>query len=391
MSKYTTEVRFLCEVESGNTDSKGFNSIDSILTIAAPKIFNFDFPIFDESYRLPLEKKILRHYYTREICEETVGLWKLRLQDKLNMIMPYYNKLYASELIQFNPLYEVDLKTEKTIVNQGEKSSEEIGNTVSNENIVSERNQGANSEKTNSSNTSSVSDSNNLSSDNKTTNDTTQNVNAVVSTSESSTDDMSENTNVTSNTNSSSGQNTSSVTKNDTRKDKYSDTPQGSISNLENNTYLTNARIITDTGTDTTTGSESGSNNSSGTSTDKGSNSSVTSTGMNSTTTDDGNKTSIVSENKTFSGNESNVSESSNIETSHNSINDNENRTKNNNVNVNKSNIGSMSNTEEYIEHVFGKRGTVSNSKLLKEFRDTFLNIDKMIIDELSILFFGLW
>ena len=111
MSRYTTEVRFICENAAGYDESKGFNDIDEILTVAAPKVFNFDWPIFDENYRLPLEKKILRHNYTREICEETVGLWKLRLQDTLCNIMPYYNKLYESELLKFNPLYDVDMTT----------------------------------------------------------------------------------------------------------------------------------------------------------------------------------------------------------------------------------------------------------------------------------------
>ena len=49
-------------------------------------IFDFDFPIFDEDYKIPLEKKILRHYYLREIGFETLGVWKLKLNDKLNEI-----------------------------------------------------------------------------------------------------------------------------------------------------------------------------------------------------------------------------------------------------------------------------------------------------------------
>lgn len=105
MSIYTTEVRYICEFENGLDESKGYNDIETIITTAAPKIFNFDFPIFDESYRLPLEKKILKHFYTREIGFETVGLWKLKLNAKMNEIMPYYNKLYESELIEYNPLY----------------------------------------------------------------------------------------------------------------------------------------------------------------------------------------------------------------------------------------------------------------------------------------------
>ena len=47
--------------------------------------------------------------------------------------------------------------------------------------------------------------------------------------------------------------------------------------------------------------------------------------------------------------------------------------------------------TEEYLEHVKGKTPGASYSKLLQEYRETFLNIDMMIIDDLSDLFFGLW
>ena len=111
MSKYTTEVRYICEVNADLDESKGFNDVDEIITAAAPKIFNFEFPIYDEAYRVPFEKMILRHFYTREIGLETVGLWKLKLWDKLNLIMPYYNKMYESALLEFNPLYDVDITT----------------------------------------------------------------------------------------------------------------------------------------------------------------------------------------------------------------------------------------------------------------------------------------
>ena len=47
-------------------------------------------------------------------------------------------------------------------------------------------------------------------------------------------------------------------------------------------------------------------------------------------------------------------------------------------------------NFENYLENVLGWNGK-SPSKLLQEFRETFLNIDMMIIEELSDLFFGLW
>ena len=125
MSKYTTEVRYICEVNSGLNESDGYSKIEDVITIAIPKIFDFDFPMFDENYRSVLERKILKHFYTREICEETVGLWKLRLDTRLNEIMPYYNKLYKSELLDFNPLYTDNLtRTRTTKLN----SKRETGN-----------------------------------------------------------------------------------------------------------------------------------------------------------------------------------------------------------------------------------------------------------------------
>lgn len=357
MSKYTTEVRFICETESGTTDPIGFNTINDILTAAAPIIFNFDFPIFDENYRLPLEIKILRHYYTREICEETVGLWKLRLQDKLNIIMPYYNKLYESELIQYNPLYDVDLTREHSMVNQGENSSEVTGNTVKSEDTATEKYNDTSGESSKNSSTNSVNDVSNTSLNEISSNTSHQNENA--STSSSNTTDNE----------------TTSATKNDSRTDKYSDTPQGSINNIDlvNNAYLTNARIINE---DETAGSSR--------------------TGTTGTTTSDsmsesGANTTSTSETNNYNGSENNASESSNVEINYSESKDEENTVKNSTTNVNKSNIGSVTNTEEYIEHVFGKQGSASKSKLLKEFRETFLNIDKMVIDELSTLFFGLW
>ena len=108
MSKYTTEVRYICETEYGLKESAGSSRIEEILADVAPKIFDFDFPIFDENYRLALEIKILRHFYTREIGSETVGLWKLRLNDKMNEVMPYLNKFYAMYVSEVNPLYEMD-------------------------------------------------------------------------------------------------------------------------------------------------------------------------------------------------------------------------------------------------------------------------------------------
>ena len=131
MSKYTTEVRYICENYASLRESVGYNGVAEVLEKSWNKVFDFSFPIFDETYRKPLCKKILKHFYTREICEETVGLWKLRLDARMNEIMPYFNKLYDSELIAIEPLINNRYKE----VSKKEKSGTDniSGNKISNE------------------------------------------------------------------------------------------------------------------------------------------------------------------------------------------------------------------------------------------------------------------
>lgn len=223
MSHYTTELRYVCEVYAGYDESQGYESVDSIIEKARPKIFDFSYPIFDEAYKSVLETKIIRHYYTREIGSETIGRWKLFLQAEMNEIMPYYNKLYESELIEFNPMYDVDLTIDHTRGNEG--TSENVGNTKYN----------------------------------------------------------------------------------DDRWRYYHDTPQDGVEGIQSLRYLTEAeRNTTDSETDATNNAE-------------------------------------------------------------------------------------FTTTEDYLEHIKGKRNGQSFSKMLNEYRDTFLNIDMMIINDLNELFMQLW
>ena len=62
MSSYTTEIRFICEELSGFNESKGYADIEEIISLARPKIFDFNYPIFDENYKSVLETKILKHF-----------------------------------------------------------------------------------------------------------------------------------------------------------------------------------------------------------------------------------------------------------------------------------------------------------------------------------------
>ena len=136
MSKYTTQVRFICEQMAGLIESTGFNDVSEVIDAAIPKIFDFDWPIYDETHRQELERKFLMHYYTREIGFETYGLWKLKLNTKLNEIMPYFNELYASVQYLNNPMDDVDYKR----VIDGTENMRRDEDTESTQNISNESN-----------------------------------------------------------------------------------------------------------------------------------------------------------------------------------------------------------------------------------------------------------
>jgi len=67
-----------------------------------------DYPIFDEAYRPVLNKRILDHWALYEIGQETEGMFRFALNRRLREVMLYYNKLYLSEQITFDPLSTMD-------------------------------------------------------------------------------------------------------------------------------------------------------------------------------------------------------------------------------------------------------------------------------------------
>lgn len=307
MSKYTTEVRYICEYYAGLDVSVGGAKVDDVIDKSLSGVFDFDFPIFDENYRNVLEKKILKHYYTREIGLETVGLWKLKLNTKLNEIMPYYNKLYNSELLEFNPFYNINRTTKS---DRNFKGNENKSGTLT-ENVK-----------------------------NKGTNDYTNTTNRTVTSVEALGEKNKQTYDVTD-----SGSNS----KQSNSKDRYSDTPQGSLTNIENNAYLTNARIIDnqESGTDT--------NKKTGSTLDEKSGENTTNTTLVNTdtmkqaTTNDTDKTNNTIDEKI------------------------------------------INNLDDYLENVSGKEGTETYSEMLIKYRNTFLNIDMQVISDLEELFMQIW
>lgn len=72
------------------------------------------FPIWDEEHRGELEKKIIEHYYFRQIGFETVGRFKFKLNTRLREIMPRMNKLYLTTQYKYNPIENYSMVEEGT-------------------------------------------------------------------------------------------------------------------------------------------------------------------------------------------------------------------------------------------------------------------------------------
>ena len=72
------------------------------------------YPIFDETYRDTLNDKIIKHYWFYEIGHETESMFRFALNRKMAEIMPYYNQLYQSTKLSFDPLSTVKLSDDRT-------------------------------------------------------------------------------------------------------------------------------------------------------------------------------------------------------------------------------------------------------------------------------------
>jgi len=114
VSKYTTELR---------------NVLNSGYDIGLQQ-----YPLFDDTYRETLNNKILGHYLYHEIGFETVEKFVNRLNIKMAEIMPYYNQLLESELLEANPL----LTFERSRIEDRSQDTDKTQDTDRSQNELSE-------------------------------------------------------------------------------------------------------------------------------------------------------------------------------------------------------------------------------------------------------------
>lgn len=340
-----------------------------------------DYPIFNEKHRHELNNKIIGHYYFREIGLETPDRFNFYLRQRMFEIMPYYNQLYESAEIKYNPL-----ETEYIIENSNNKKNiyststmdnalkSDIKNNEITESLIQNDSTLTNDTKTNSS-------SENESNKNGTEDTTNQN------TREENLKENGTSNNTTHNTqeieNTSTGNNTINKTTN------FSDVPETPITTITNSdgsvtttSYLTTQTVENQHGTEST--------NSNSTTTDDGTASGENEIIHDNTITDNGSGTKKWTE--TDSGNSSsngitNINENTNdIQKS--------NEEKNNIQSITSKNASTQASNNNEI----GEKNTLSHgrsgavpAKLIMDYRNTILNIDMLIIESLENLFMGVY
>lgn len=353
MAKYTIELGKL--IESGYPLSFG------------------NYPIFDEEYRQTLEGKIIDHYYFNEIGAETADRFSFYLRRKMREIMPYYNQLYQTTLLDFDPL----------VTDYYENGYKEILGITRNlyADLGSRRdNSGreAMSEKELKSHTGNA-DSTLTAVGKETTGQTTKETELeTIQSNQTTTNDLTAQTDTT---NSGTGNTTTWGLKDNV----FSDVPQGKI-DFKMIVQPDGETTITGDGYATTTNIDKTRENSK-TSTEETSSSTTKNTGTvdvdgNSTrnNTKDGTLDKTVDDTKTTTGkNTQSLNEDNTVDSER--TNERNEKFKQNRKEKEKENT-----ERDKKEYTKGRKG-VSPSKLLEEYRQQILNIDMQIIDDLEELF----
>lgn len=348
-----------------------------------------NYPIFDERYRPVLNDKIIDHYFTREICCPEPQRFSRYLERRMNEIMPYYNQLYVSAMKEFDPFETVsivskakhkDSESARRVTNTGEQTA----NT--NESAESHHTESGSREDENNALTDKFGkvDTRSVTKDNTDNTDTTEKTTGSETFDETTTNALKDKTHITE---------TDNLRETTTDNQNYWDLPQTYQSGTDSN-----GNPIYSNGAPTTATNNSGSKTNNNTidrdETTDHTGTVVVDRDIATTESKTGNRKTVGKETTADTNTESGETTHTNKRDTTGSANESYNGK------VNTKDIGSRVGTAETSdEHEIAHeeetskhgREMFSPSKLLKEWRSTFLNIDMLVIDELENLFMGVF
>lgn len=95
-------------------------------------IFDFEYPFYSEDRRKQFEQHFIDHFYFDEIGQETVARFKQRLKIKLNLIMPYWNKIFLADELEQRILdnYDVTETYTRDVTNNTNATNENVNRNL---------------------------------------------------------------------------------------------------------------------------------------------------------------------------------------------------------------------------------------------------------------------
>lgn len=102
-------------------------------------IFNFDYPLSEKINKEDFEKMIINRFLMRRIGYETFLAWNIALENKLNEIMPIYNKMF--DMLEGWDIFQDGETTERILEDKRNSNLGTTSNTKvdSNTNATSDR------------------------------------------------------------------------------------------------------------------------------------------------------------------------------------------------------------------------------------------------------------
>lgn len=331
MANYTIELGSL-------TKDPNFNVFD----------FDYDFYTDDLEIKKNFENKFIQTYYFHEIGQETVARFKYMLKARLDLEMPYYRKLYETELKTRN----IDFMLNKEYIetHTREVITENISEGTDNRTINQTSSINSTNNKTSSSNISEEHSSKTDATNNKSINSNNKDItNSTITNTGRSDNTYTDNT---------------TITNDNSHKESY---VRDGIANITTEKDLTGA--TTDSTNETIRGSKTDS--------------------LINNNTELNNTTNTQTVDTTESDNIDSTTKSSDTSNSTSTLNDTIEglNTLQNSDNLTKNNLERGTNRESYTTKGKGNIGILSNAKLLQEWRSVIIEIDRQIIDSLYNLF----
>ena len=393
-----------------------------------------------EDYRQVLNNKIINHFYLREIGAETPDRFNFYLGRKMQEIMPYYNQMYKSELLEFDPLANNYQEALNKFMRESENASNSQNSGFSGESstdvfsanqdtLQDYTQQGTHNQGIKGSYSKQGDSEENSTGTNLRTDDLAENITETTHTDQLTTDDLKEQLDETAKTNTTTTNDltesskgtlkaTTDTTNTTSKTETFSDIPQAGITTkvlpdgtVETTGYATTQTVSSEKSTgkqtvdQSTTGEvkNTGTVKVDGTSEAKHTKTNTGTIDVDIDVTSTHQKLNTGTQNTDTTGNitkewhesgsnteDLDYSEGETTKTIGNTKDDqtrkNERQGKTDNFNVSTGKEKEQNQTKTTV-----KGRSFSPSQLLKEFRSTFLNIDMLIIEELEPLFMGLY